>query len=289
MPKSSVTVRELIRTNYTSLTPSERKFAQALLDNYPSAGLTSITAAARNANVSVPTVARMINKLGFTGYPPFHHALLQELEAKALGPTERRAKWASEAPETHQLNRFTETVMRNLEQTFANIDSAQFDAAVKAMAETSSHLYVVGGRITQSLATYAFTHFQAVREHTTHMTSVSATWPHYVLDMQKGDVLLVFDIRRYDAGLMRLAEQATREGVQVVLITDQWTSPVADWADYTFNCWVEIPSAWDSNVATMLLLEAMIAAIQEENWPRARARYDRLEDLFDRMNLFRRS
>ncbi|WP_343068633.1 MurR/RpiR family transcriptional regulator [Kaustia mangrovi] len=289
MPKTMRTVRDLIRANYQSLTRSERKFAQALLDNYPSAGLASITAAAGNADVSVPTVARMVNKLGFKGYPQFHQALLQELEAKASGPTQRRANWASEAPETHHLNRFAETVTQNIGQTFANIDTEQFDAAARLLSDTDAHLYVVGGRITQALAGYAFTHFQAVRERVTHMTPSSATWPHYVLDMEEGDILMMFDIRRYETNLIRLAEIAADHGVHVVLITDQWVSPAAEHAEHTFTCWVEIPSAWDSNVATMMLLEALIAAVQEECWPRIRDRYERLEQLFNATHLFHKS
>ena len=84
------TVREAIRTHYAALTQSERKFAQALLDNYPAAGLASITIAAANAQVSTPTLARLVQKLGFKGYPQFQQALLAELEAKASGPTQRR-------------------------------------------------------------------------------------------------------------------------------------------------------------------------------------------------------
>lgn len=98
------------------------------------------------------------------------------------------------------------------------------------------------------------------------MTSSSATWPHSVLDMVEGDTLLLFDVRRYETNLQRLAELAAGRGVKVIVITDQWASPIASVADCTFNCWVEIPSAWDSNISTMMLLEAMISATQEESW-----------------------
>lgn len=288
MTNPEQSVRELIRQQFTSLTQSERKFAQALLDDYPSAGLASITVAAENAGVSTPTVARMVQKLGFKGYPQFHQSLLKELQAKVSGPTQRRANWATEAPDSHLLNRFAQAVTHNLGQTFANVDAAQFDAAVKHLADDSGRLYVVGGRITKALAEYAFTHFQAIRPRVTHMTSSSATWPHYVLDMQKGDILLLFDVRRYEANLMRLAELATERGVTVVLITDQWTSPVAEIATCSFNCWVEIPSAWDSNTSTMMLLEALIAATQEQRWPETKERYERLDKLFDMTRLFRK-
>ena len=186
------------------------------------------------------------------------------------------------------LKRFSQAVTDNLSQTFSNVDSAQFDTAVRRLADTEGRLYVVGGRITRALADYAFTHFQAIRQRVTHMTSSSATWPHYVLDMEAGDTLLMFDVRRYETNLQRLAELASERGVKVILITDQWASPITSVAEHTFNCWVEIPSAWDSNISTMMLLEAMIAATQEESWDKTKDRYDRLDELFDTTRLFRK-
>lgn len=288
MTNGNSTVRELIRQHFQTLTQSERKFANALLENYPAAGLASITIVAGSAGVSTPTVARMVQKLGFKGYPQFHKALLSELEAKGLGPTQRRGNWSSEAPATHSLNRFSQAVTNNLEQTFANIETDKFDQAVKQLADTERRLYIVGGRITHALADYAFTHFQAVRPSVTYMTSSSGTWPHYVLDMQPGETLLMFDIRRYETNLLGLAELVIKRGVRIVLITDQWASPVSAMADFTFNCWVEIPSGWDSNISTMMLLEAMIASVQEQSWPDTRDRYEQLDELFDMTQLFRK-
>lgn len=280
------TVRQLIRRHYAALTQSERRFANALLENYPGAGLASITAAAEGAGVSAPVVARLVQKLGFKGYPQFHQALLAELQAKVSGPAERRAVWAAEAPSSHLLNRFAAAVTQNLGQTFANIDTAQFDAAARTLA-TAPGVYVVGGRITRSLAEYAFTHFQAIREGVRHLTAAPASWPHYVIDMGAGDALLMFDMRRYEENLLRLARIAAERGVRVILVTDQWASPIAGVAEITFNCWGEIPSAWDSNIATLSLVESLIAATQEERWPDARDRFERLDRLFEMTRLFR--
>lgn len=288
MPNSSQTVRSLIRSRYESLTQTERKLANSLLENYPAAGLASITIVAENASVSTPTVARMVQKLGFKGYPQFHKALREELEAQVSGPIKKHENWASEAPDSHMLNRFADSVMHNLSQTLSHVDTEKFDQAVSVLADKENQLFVVGGRITRALADYTFTHMQAIRPRVTHMTSSSATWPHYVLDMAEGDVLLMFDVRRYETNLQRLAELASSRGVKVILITDQWASPVAKVADQIFNCWVEIPSAWDSNIATMMLLEAMIAAVQEKIWPETRERFERLDELFDMTRLFRK-
>jgi DNA-binding MurR/RpiR family transcriptional regulator len=42
-----------------------------MLDNYPVSGLGSITTSRRKRGVSTPTVARMVQKLGYKGYPDF--------------------------------------------------------------------------------------------------------------------------------------------------------------------------------------------------------------------------
>lgn len=288
LPKASDTVRDLIRDNYDSLTQAERKLANFLLENYPASGLASITIVAAKAEASTATVARLVQKLGFKGYPQFHQALRDELEATISGPIKKREAWASDAPDSHLLNRFAASVMQNLGQTLSHVDRDRFDKTVKQLADGERQLFVVGGRITRALADYAFTHLQAIRPRVTNMTSSSATWPHYLLDMSDGDVLLMFDIRRYETNLQRLAELAASRGVTVVLITDQWASPAAKVADQVFTCWVEIPSAWDSNLATMMMLEALIAAVQEEIWPETRKRFERLDSFFDMTGLFRK-
>ncbi|MFV2051789.1 MurR/RpiR family transcriptional regulator [Aliiroseovarius sp. YM-037] len=288
MPTPTQTVRDLIRDHYDTLTQTERKLANALLENYPAAGLASITIVAENSGVSTPTVARMVQKLGFKGFPQFHQTLREELEAKISGPVQKREVWAAEAPESHMLNRFADAVMQNIRQSLSHVDTDKFDRAVERLADKDTHLFVVGGRVTRALAEYASTHLQAVRPHVTHMTSSAATWPHYVLDMTEGDVLLMFDIRRYENNLQRLAELAVERGVQVILITDPWTSPVAKIADPVFNCWGEIPSAWDSNISTLMLLEALIAAVQEKSWPDTKERFEKLDEIFDVTRLYRK-
>jgi len=285
----TATVRERIQEKYSTLTKSERKFVGVLLEDYPSAGLDSITVVAARCGVSTPTVARLVQKLGFKGYPQFHRALLTELQAKLYGPAERRQNWAAEAPDTHLLNRFAIAVTKNIEMTFSNVDSRKFEAAAALLADSSRPLYIVGGRITHSLAEYAFNHFQAGRPGVVHLTSASASWPHYLLDMAEGDTLLVFDIRRYETNLQRLAQGAADRKVNVVLMTDQWTSPIASSASHVFNCWVEIPSAWDSNVSTLMLIEALISSAQENRWPDVKDRVERLDGLFDLTTLFQKS
>ncbi|WP_165218637.1 MurR/RpiR family transcriptional regulator [Affinirhizobium pseudoryzae] len=289
MTSPSHTVLDVIRLHYDGLTPAERKLADSLLEHYPVSGLGSITTVADNAGVSTPTVARMVQKLGYKGYPEFQHHLHQDLEATISNPIAKHDRWAAGVPTAHILNRFADAVTSNLRDTLSSIDVATFDEAAKLLQDEKRGIYFVGGRITGALAEYFFTHMQVIRSKTSLISTNRSSWPQYLLNMGEGDVLVIFDIRRYEQELATLAEAAAASGVVIILFTDVWASPVARHARHVFKVRIEAPSAWDSSVVTLFTVEALIEAVQSATWERTRERMSALERLFERSRLFRRT
>lgn len=282
------TVAERIERHAETLTRAERQLADSLLRNYPASGLGSITAIAEASGVSTPTVARMARKLGFEGFPHMQAALRAEVEATISNPIAKHDRWAENAPDAHILNRFADAATENLRQTLSQIGPEPFNAVADLLTDKDRHIHLAGGRITRSLADYFFTHLQVIRNDVSLIAPNSNTWPHYALNMRNGDVLIAFDIRRYEHDILRLAEMARARGAVIVLFTDQWGSPVTRQAAHAFRCRIEAPSAWDSSVVMLFLVEALIAAVQTANWDETRGRMKSLEDLFDRMRLFRK-
>ncbi|MFY0682150.1 MAG: MurR/RpiR family transcriptional regulator [Thalassovita sp.] len=282
------TVADRLQADFDNLTRAERQLADSLLKNYPVSGLGSITQVAKAADVSTPTVARMVQKLGFTGFPDFQAALRRELEARISDPITKHDTWVEKAPDAHILNRFTDAVMGNIRQTLTQLDPDMFDQACAMLAKTDHKVLVVGGRITRSLADYFFLHMQVLRPNVTHIQSMSNAWVHYLLDIEPGDVVVIFDVRRYENATLKLAEMAREKGARIVLFTDQWRSPVHEFADCTFCGRIGVPSAWDSLVTLNLMLEAVIAEVQEHTWDSTRQRMEELEEMFDRTRFFRK-
>ncbi len=283
-----LTVAERIRDRFEELTRAERQLTSVVLENYPVSGLGSITAIAEASGVSTATVARLARKLGFVGFPELQAALRSELEATISSPIAKHDRWMEKAPDTHILNRFADAVMENMRQTLRHLNPDTFNAVIALLADRQHALHVVGGRITRSLADYFFTHMQVIRNRVTLIAPNANAWPHYVLNMAKGDVLVAFDIRRYERDILRLAEMATTKGVTLVLFTDQWGSPAAKHATHSFHSRIEAPSAWDSSVVTLFIVEAVIAAVQTATWKETKERMTALEELFDQTKLFRK-
>jgi DNA-binding MurR/RpiR family transcriptional regulator len=282
------TIEERLKSQSDTLTRAERQLVDVILENYPVSGLGSITAIAEKADVSTPTVARLVQKIGYKGFPEFQQQLRNELEAQIKGPIAKHDTWVDNVPDTHILNRFTEAVMVNIKKTLNQLDTEIFDESCALLADKNRAVYVVGGRITRSLADYFFLHMQVIRPKITHIQSISNAWPHYLLNIKKGDVIVVFDVRRYENSTLKLVEMAAVKGAEIILLTDQWKSPISKHTKLVFGSRIVVPSAWDSAVTNMLLVETIIAQVQELTWPETRARMQELENMFDETKFFRK-
>ena len=284
----SLTMDDQMRAALSGLTPAERQLATHVLSHYPVAALGSITQLAKAAGVSTPTVVRLAQKLGYKGYPDFQNSLRGEVEAMLVTPLTKHGQRAGRVPDGHILNRFAEAMVANMQATLNQIDHDAFDAAARLLADPERRVFAVGGRITHALSDYFTSLMKVARPEVTLLSDNSATWPPALLDMSPGDVLLVFDIRRYENVVLQVAEMAREQGAEIVLITDRWVSPAAEFASHTFACHIEAPSAWDSNVTLMVLVETLLAAVQDLTWGVTEGRMRRLEELYARNRFFRK-
>ncbi|KPQ07434.1 MAG: transcriptional regulator, RpiR family [Rhodobacteraceae bacterium HLUCCA12] len=287
MPQKD-TAETRLRAALPGLTRAERQLAAHMLNNYPVAVLGSVASVARGAGVSGPTVVRLVQKLGYSGYPEFQAQLREEVGEKLASPIAKRAKWADSADNDHVLSSFTAQVIENLTATLGQIDRDGFDRVADLLADPNRRVYMMGGRLTHAIADYFATALKVMRGDVTLLSAMLNSWPPVLLDMGAGDVLIVFDIRRYEQTVLQVVELARERGAEVVLITDRWVSPAAGFAQHLLPCHIEVPSAWDSLASLMVLVEALLAGVQQRNWDETSDRLTRMEALYARTNLFRR-
>lgn len=278
-----------LRRALPGLTRAERQLAVHILGNYPVAVLGPVAAVARAAGVSAPTVVRLVQRIGYSGYPEFQERLHEDLGEKLASPLAKHEKSAAGGEGAHVLDRFAGAVFENLTATLAGLDRAAFDAVAGLLSDPARRVALLGGRLTHPVASYLATALQGMRAGVTLMSTLPNTWPPVLVDLRPGDVLVVYDIRRYEGSVGQVAELARERGAEVVLITDRWVSPAAAHAAHFLPCHIEAPSAWDSIMAPVLVTEALMAAVQARTWPEASERLKRLEALYARTPLFRRA
>jgi DNA-binding MurR/RpiR family transcriptional regulator len=271
-------VAEVVRDRLTELTASERRAARALLANYPMLGLETVAEFSARSGVSPPTILRFTGRLGFSTYAEFQRRLREEVEAQLKSPLAKAAPPESRGqPGSHAS--FAASVCENILQTFRHMPAAEFDAVVALIADSKRPLHFLGGRFTDAIAQYTAAHLRILRPGVRHMDGQPGNWRDQLVDMGRKDVLVVFDIRRYQEDLVALAKAAAERQTAIVLLTDQWLSPIARIALHVLPARIQVPSAWDSNAALLAIAEALIAAVTARNWPSVKSRIGALEML----------
>lgn len=279
-------VRDLVEAHRAEFTAAERKVIPFLRDDSLAIELQSITQLAEAAEVSTPTIIRLARKLGFDGFPDLQRTIRSELAERIKKPL---AKLEAQTPDDkgdHIINAFAHSAVENVNQTIGQIDYDAFDATAELFADTSYRVSLIGGRITWPVAHYFANHLHIIRPNISLMNSAQNTWPQAVLDMDERSILVIFDIRRYEKKVERLARLAASRGVKIVLFTDQWGSPVENAADVCFRAAVQAPSSWDSTIALNFLVEAMVAQIQRKAPKTTSSRIAEMEDLIGTSEIF---
>ena len=268
----------LVRRSMGDLSVSERKVGRALLAAYPIAGLETVGQLAARATVSGPTVMRFVSRLGFEGFLDFQQALLQEVQEKltsSLALMERKPP----EPEETVLSRSLATFVGELYATFEALPPAEFQAVVELLSDERRPVLSTGGRFSGVLAFYLIAHLKMLRAGCSYVADSAAPGFDELIDVGRRTVVVVYDYRRYQNSTIEFARRAAGRGATIILFTDPWLSPIAEFARHVLTSTMGTPSAFESQVAATATVEAVIAGVAAHLGEKARPRLEELERL----------
>lgn len=182
-------VRNLITDNIFQMTRAEHRLARVILKDYPIRGLQSVTMLAEEAEVSPPTVIRMVKKLGFNGYPALQNALRQEAIAQAQEAASQLEKSDTEMNLGGAARQVLQTAWANLHTTFGNVHPEEFAEAVNLLANTTRHLSIASDLTSSAPAEHLFNSMLCLRPNVTFVKRERATWPQHLIEMDASSVV----------------------------------------------------------------------------------------------------
>jgi DNA-binding MurR/RpiR family transcriptional regulator len=274
-----MTVRETIRREMAQLTASERKIGNAVLADYPFGALQTIQELAERTGVSAPSITRFVSKIGFAGYQEFQRQLITELREGGRSPLDLKASERL-GNSTTFLADYAQRIGERLAEMAAAVPQEQFDRIVALVADPARSVFLLGGRISDSIAALLAIHLKQIRPKVHQLPPNPEHWPDQLLQMRKQDVLILFDFRRYQPDLAQLAGMvAAKRHPSIVLITDKWMSPIARHSDHVVALPIEIETAWDTVVCAIAFVEALIVKVSEADWPTTKKRLEAWDEL----------
>jgi DNA-binding MurR/RpiR family transcriptional regulator len=264
-----LTLAEQLKKAHETLSPAERRVSRVLIADYPVAGLEPVHRLAERANVSAPTVLRLISKLGIGSYPDMQKLLRGEISARTSSPLEmygeRSIPSGNEADSSIKFIAESKRVLTDgLEATFKAIPEAEMLEIARLLANPRVRIWTVGGRFSDLLAQYLNMHLRLLRKDVHHVAPTEHEKTFALLDFTSRDLLVAFDYRRYQDSTVNFLRNAKAKKATTVLFTDPWLSPAAKHADYLLSSSVTAPSPFDSLTSAFAMVETVIAGVVDE-------------------------
>ena len=256
-------IKDKIFSRMDTLSPSERKVARTLLASYPRAGLVSAAALAKAAGTSTPTVLRLVSRLDISSYPEFQSHLRDEIMHQLNSPSHRANHGTVESDGNTVFGRSVSQRKNLVERLFSTVPPPEFDRAVNLLAQEPRSVVISGGYFSRHIAEILALQLDQIMP---GVDFAAEPLDHDIgkyLNLRKGSVVIVFDLRRYELVSKQVAALAKGQGATVIVVTDEELSPSADLADVVLPVAVE-GMPFDSFAGLMVLVEVLVEAVFQQ-------------------------
>jgi DNA-binding MurR/RpiR family transcriptional regulator len=271
------TVAERIRAVSARLTPAELAVANKLLAKYPMAGLVPIVQLATEAEVSAPTVTRLVSKLGFSGYGDFHKALRAEVQTRMFSPVDVYPGGNNKEDARNSTAIARTAYLDAINSTFLHLEERELDGAVSVLADPARPVLVLGGRFSHVLAQHLVAYISMLRAGVAQVGRDSGGRIAGIIDVGPRSVAVVYDFRRYQQTSVDWGLAAVARGAHLIVITDQFLSPLAPRATSLLTCSNVGLGPFDSMTGGFALTEFLFAAVARKMGAPARKRLAQFE------------
>jgi DNA-binding MurR/RpiR family transcriptional regulator len=241
--------------------------AQFVLNHPEEAAINTLVRLAEQAGVPPATITRFAKELGYAGFAELQDVFRERL----LGP---RLPYATRMAEPlapgiadadldqpgHVFGSFVQAAVQSLLRIEEALDRAALDAFVDALA-LSEAVHVAAARGAFGLGAYTVYGLANIGKRTHLVDNLGAMRAEQTAAIGPRDTLLVMTFDDYTPETVEVARMAARQGRQVLAITDNALSPVADLATHVLYVNEARLGHFRSQVPAMVVCQAIIVSL----------------------------
>ncbi len=269
------TISDRIAASSERLTPTERRIAQAVLDDPTLLAFGSVSDLAALIGTSRPTIVRFATKLGFGGYADLQDQVRSGFSQELLRPSQRIRKPAP-AKDQAALEGALHSVLHAATEEKLN--------SLAAPIAQATRVWILSGETSRAGAAALHSGLAMVRPGVSLIDSHSSG--SILSSAGPEDAAIVIDFARYRRHCIATAQVLAADGVNLIAITDGPLSPLA--ALTPLWCELKVPAVgpFDSSVPCVAFAELLVAHVAHQMHAAARERIDRTEALWDATGTF---
>ncbi|MDH3627398.1 MAG: MurR/RpiR family transcriptional regulator [Acidobacteriota bacterium] len=275
MPSSPTS--QLIAAVSDRLTRTERRIAQAVLDEPTLLAFGTVSDLAARVATSRPSIVRFATKLGFEGYTGLQNHVRRGLSDQLSRPIDRIRS------EDGGTSRERTALLAGIDSVFEAVDHGHFKSFSKQIVG-ARRVWVVTGESSRA-GGYALQSGLAMIRPGVHLVR-GHNVARDLADAGSGDVAVLFDFFRYRRSTLTAAEALATIGTTLLAITDGPLSPLAALTEHWCALTVPAVGPFDSSVPAVAAAELLVAQVSRDLKKDARDRIDRTEALWDTTGTF---
>ncbi|MCB2145485.1 MAG: MurR/RpiR family transcriptional regulator [Deltaproteobacteria bacterium] len=221
---------EKISESIGGLTPKGRILGEYITSQPRKAVFMTTKELAEACEVSEATVVRFVSGIGYDRYSDFQQALRDFVDTE-LTLLDRLDIADMKAPGAVRFRRTVAEEIDNLQQLYNALDVEVMEAVVEVL-DRRAPIYVIGSRLSYTLAYYMGWAMTKVRENIRIMKGSDRTTIDWLTIAPADSVVVIVATSRYPNELIRLGKLVKRLGQTLVVITDSASCPVLQFADH---------------------------------------------------------
>lgn len=263
----------------------QKKIATAVLTQYEKVAYMTASKLGKTVGVSESTVVRFAGVLGYDGYAGFQRAI-QELVRTKLTPNQRIEMTKKRIGRGDVLDNVMESDINKIRYTLDNLNKESFYKSVDTILE-SANVYIMGARSSEPVARILQYNLSLIFDNIKFVNPTSSQEVfEQMYSIGEKDCLIAFSFPRYSQKIISAVKFARSKGARVIVVTDSDLSPLAEFATYTLTAQSDMASFMDSLVAPISIINAIIVEITNRREKQIVARFDELERLWDKYDVY---
>lgn len=278
----------LIEKRMSEFSKGQRAIATYILTHYDKAAFMTASRLGKTVGISESTVVRFASELGFDGYPELQKSL-QQLISNKLTSVQRIEVTSDILGNGDVLDKVLSADMDKLRRTLDEISRKDFDGAVNAILN-AKNIYIVGVRSAQSLSDFLTFYLNLIMNNIRPVVANSQSEIfEQILRVGEGDIFIAISFPRYSQRTIAAANFASDRGAEIISITDDARSPLADRADYLLTARSDMTTFVDSLVAPFSLINALIVAVGLRKRDEVSGTFEELERIWDEYHVYEKN
>ena len=272
-----MSIPDLIATVSERLTPTERRIAEAVLEDPTLLAFGTVSDLAGRVGTSRPSIVRFAIKLGFDGYAQLQEKVRGKMSAELSRPSQRIRQQGGDLGSTRA------ALEGAIGAAFGALDEERL-AALAGPIAAAKNVWIISGETSRAGA-YALLSGMTIIRPGVHLVEEHSSGRDLATALP-GDVAVVFDFARYRRHSITAARTLAAQGIAIVAITDGPLSPLASLTDTW--CALKVPAIgpFDSSLPAVAIAELLVAHVATQLNDEATARIDRTEALWEATETF---